>query len=179
MRWLDIPGYEGHYQVSDTGEARSLPRTLIMKNGIERSYPGKILSSNTGGFHRHVVLSGVPGRKPETWPIHQLVMLAFRGETPEGLEIRHLNDDKDDNRLENLAFGTSSDNMHDRVRNGIHHNSIKTHCKRGHPFDEENTFINHSGSRECRACRAAYMRGYQRNRRAQLKINKEEESKNA
>ena len=103
-------------------------------------------------------------------------MLAFRGETPEGLEIRHLNDDKDDNRLENLAFGTSSDNMHDRVRNGIHHNSIKTHCKRGHPFDEENTFINHSGSRECRACRATYMRGYQRKRRAQLKLNKEDKN---
>jgi hypothetical protein len=33
-------------------------------------------------------------------------------------------------------------------------NAAKTHCKRGHPFDEANTYLKSDGSgRECRACR--------------------------
>jgi hypothetical protein len=30
----------------------------------------------------------------------------------------------------------------------------KTHCKRGHPFDESNTFLRPNGSKHCRACHA-------------------------
>lgn len=33
-----------------------------------------------------------------------------------------------------------------------HYNSQKTSCKRGHPFDEENTVI-YNGSRHCKQCR--------------------------
>ena len=31
-------------------------------------------------------------------------------------------------------------------------NATKTHCKYGHPFDEENTYVNSIGRRTCRAC---------------------------
>lgn len=33
-----------------------------------------------------------------------------------------------------------------------HANSVKTECKRGHPFSTENTIITTSGSRQCREC---------------------------
>jgi len=33
-------------------------------------------------------------------------------------------------------------------------NARKTHCKRGHPFDEANTYITYRGRRDCRACSA-------------------------
>lgn len=36
---------------------------------------------------------------------------------------------------------------------GVHPNARKTHCKRGHPFDEENTRVEADGSRECRTCK--------------------------
>lgn len=32
-------------------------------------------------------------------------------------------------------------------------NRDKTHCPTGHPYDEENTYINPDGSRRCRECR--------------------------
>jgi hypothetical protein len=32
------------------------------------------------------------------------------------------------------------------------HNGAKTHCKRKHPFDEDNTLITTSGHRQCRTC---------------------------
>lgn len=35
---------------------------------------------------------------------------------------------------------------------GPHHNSLKTHCVRGHPFNEENTYVYKDGRRYCKAC---------------------------
>jgi hypothetical protein len=41
---------------------------------------------------------------------------------------------------------------------GIHPNAAKTHCKRGHPFDEENTMHRSDGTRQCRICVRARVR---------------------
>lgn len=49
--------------------------------------------------------------------VHKLVLLTFRGERPAGKQSRHLNDIKTDNRLENLAYGTPSQNQEDRRKN--------------------------------------------------------------
>lgn len=43
-------------------------------------------------------------------------------------------------------------------------NARKTHCKRGHPFDTQNTLKKQGGARACRACHAAYMRKWNRER---------------
>jgi hypothetical protein len=43
----------------------------------------------------------------------------------------------------------------------------KTHCPRGHAYDKENTRINRTGSRSCRACHRAYMRVWSRAKRAE------------
>ena len=43
----------------------------------------------------------------------------------------------------------------ENIRRGESHagqNARKTHCKYGHPFDEENTRFNRNGSRTCKAC---------------------------
>lgn len=39
-------------------------------------------------------------------------------------------------------------------------NAAKTHCMRGHAFDEANTRTTTSGGRQCVQCRRAYMRQY-------------------
>lgn len=52
--------------------------------------------------------------------VHTLVLLAFRGPRPRDMECRHLNGKKDDNRLENLAWGTKKENAADNVANGTH-----------------------------------------------------------
>jgi len=51
--------------------------------------------------------------------VHVLVLLAFAGPRPEGFHARHLNDDPEDNRIENLRWGTASENVEDTRRNGI------------------------------------------------------------
>jgi len=162
-RWLPVPGYEGHYEVSDMGRVRSLDRVLPMNGSKGRRYKGRMLKPSNAG-HPHVALVH-PDLGIRTWTIHRLVMLAFVGPLPEGLTTRHLNDDKCDNRLSNLAYGTYSENMLDRVRNGIHHQSVKTVCKEGHPLTAQNTYRYPDGRRECRTCRARQVREFQERRR--------------
>jgi hypothetical protein len=41
----------------------------------------------------------------------------------------------------------------------------QTHCKRGHLFDEANTYITPTGGRRCRTCQAEYMKIYKQGRK--------------
>lgn len=50
--------------------------------------------------------------------IHRLVAEAFIGPIPRGMEVRHINGTRSDNRLENLEIGTSSENEMDKWRHG-------------------------------------------------------------
>jgi hypothetical protein len=47
--------------------------------------------------------------------VHRLVLETFVGPCPIGQEARHLNAIKTDNRLENLVWGTRSDNEKDKI----------------------------------------------------------------
>ena len=157
-KWLPVVGYEGHYEVSDHGRVKSLARKLPVAGSGWRNYRERILRPSFAG-HPHVVMV-TPTGEQRTETIHRMLMAAFVGPCPEGMEVRHLNDVKDDNRLENLAYGTASENMLDRVRNGIHHQSIKTVCKFGHPLSHENTYRYPDGRRECRECRRRHVREF-------------------
>ena len=44
-------------------------------------------------------------------------------------------------------------------------NAAKTHCKRGHEFTPENTYITSTGSRSCRACLQAHRANYENRKR--------------
>jgi hypothetical protein len=44
-------------------------------------------------------------------------------------------------------------------------NAAKTHCPRGHPYDEVNTYHTPDGRRICRPCQRIHNRAYQRRKR--------------
>lgn len=70
----------------------------------------------TDGYAR-VQLSIGKARKVRT--VHHLVLEAFVGPCPEGCEARHvLTNNRADNRLENLAWGTRSENARDKTAHG-------------------------------------------------------------
>ncbi len=50
--------------------------------------------------------------------VHQLVLEAFVGPCPSGLECRHLDGNPDNNQLENLRWGTRLENMADKKLHG-------------------------------------------------------------
>ena len=55
---------------------------------------------------------------------------------------------------DHLFLGTKKDNNADRAakKRNNHRNDGKTHCKRGHEFTEENTYVRKTGGRLCRQC---------------------------
>lgn len=65
---------------------------------------------------------------------------------------------------DHLFAGTKTDNNRDRSEKGRnnHRNDGKTHCKRGHIFNEKNTYYRKSGGRMCRKCEANRLKEYRR-----------------
>lgn len=108
-------------------------------------------------------------KKRRDFKVHRLVMEAFVGPCPEGLEVLHWDDNPANNHLSNLRYGTRSENVKDRVRNGIHHFASRTHCLRGHEFTLENTYNppGHPTKRMCRKC--CHIRQVLRRKRIQMK----------
>lgn len=83
------------------------------RDGRVRGPSGKELQpyvNRTG--HRFFLIRG-----KKLW-LHHAVLLAYVSDRPQGAIARHLNDDPADNRLENLAWGTLSENAQDALRNG-------------------------------------------------------------
>jgi hypothetical protein len=62
---------------------------------------------------------------------------------------------------EHLEKGNPSKNTLDSVRDGTHNMARKTHCKRGHEFTPENTYLI-NGMRHCRQCRNEAQKRYYR-----------------
>jgi hypothetical protein len=116
--WKAIPGYEGQYEVSNQGNVRSLDRYVECEGPIKGRYlskkKGRALRPGPSNFgHMSVVLG-----KHNTHFVHKLVLLAFVGPAPDKHECCHSNGDPADNRLENLRWGTRSENIKDAVRHG-------------------------------------------------------------
>lgn len=149
--WTPVKGFEGFYEVSDFGSVRSVPRYVNHSKSGQVLRKGVVLSPgwNTNGYK---IVNLTQNGSSRVVTIHRVVAEAFLPNPENKRLIRHLNDIKVDNRLENLAWGTNSDNSYDAVRNGVHNESRKTHCPKGHPYDEENTY-RQGTSRKCRTCR--------------------------
>ena len=170
-RWLSVPGYPG-YEVSDQGRVRSLDREVRSRWGTPKTLKGKILSqrlvggNGSIGRYRACTLFRDGERKPVT--VHILMLETFVSPRPEGMWGCHRDDNPANNSLENLYWGSPSENVFDKVRNGHHPDANKTHCPQGHEYTEENTYIKpRTGHRECRTChcdqvKRAYRRSKQR-----------------
>lgn len=126
--WKAIPGYEGSHEVSNRGRVRSLSRFVEYKDGRKpRFFKGKLLAIQSladTGYHQVVLTSK---GKAETFPVHTLVLLAFRGPKPRSdMECRHLDGNPGNNRLSNLKWGTKKENQQDRIRHGTDDNGEKS-----------------------------------------------------
>jgi hypothetical protein len=117
--WKDIPGYEGKYQASNCGRVKNLERIIIRphpKSKIPTKYKihGRLLKTVVN-FHGYLVV-GLGSHN--TQKVHRLIVLTFLGGCPSGMEVRHLNGRKTDNRIENLSYGTRTENHIDRYGHG-------------------------------------------------------------
>lgn len=152
--WRHVPDQPPHVMASNKGRVRLEPRVISTARG-PRNMPEKYLkiSKTAKGYERVSIGDG-------GYSVHRLVCKAFNGlpTNHEELLVMHLNDTPDDNRPENLRWGTAKDNQQDAVRKGRQSMLRKTHCPKGHPYDEENTYIRPNGDRKCRTCHKLFSR---------------------
>jgi hypothetical protein len=164
-RWAWVTGHEGLYRVSNRGDVWSTPRP-----------------QTRGGFLRQAVTKAngyhwvSPSKDGEQRPreVHKIVMEAFVGPCPEGLEVRHLDGNPGNNCWApgseeetvaaggNLIYGTHTENIRDKKRHGTEWQSNVTQCPKGHDYTPENTRIFKSGSRACKACARIQSREWMR-----------------
>lgn len=161
--WKPVHHYIGTYSVSDWGRVRSEERVVRRRlpNGeyIGHTVPQKILSTppNADGY---LIVRLTRNGVATTRYVHDLVARSFLGVKKPGKEVRHLDDDKANARLSNLAYGTRSQNMLDCVRNGHHQFASRTACAAGHEYTAQNTFRrpDRPGTRICLTCESTYQR---------------------
>jgi hypothetical protein len=117
MKWVDIPGWETRYKISEFGDIRSKDMTVGAKSGKTAVRKGRALAPvrKNNGYFCVTLTDGV--NRPQI-AVHRLVARAFIGECPIGLHVLHSDGDKANNHYSNLRYGTPADNVADTKRHG-------------------------------------------------------------
>lgn len=95
MEWRDVVGYEGLYQINSYGEIRSLKSMMKQKPSID-------------GYTR---INLTKDKIHKKHPVHRLVAQSFIDNPLNKPFINHKNGLRSDNRIENLEWCTTSENL--------------------------------------------------------------------
>ena len=117
--WKDIKGYEGLYQVSNFGNVRSLDRLAHCGKYGKGVYKGKLLKpiDRGNGYYR---ISLSVNSKIKFKGVHNLVAETFIPNPDNKPFVCHIDNNTSNNKLENLYWGTQSENIKQCVRDGRH-----------------------------------------------------------
>lgn len=107
--WKDVVGYVGLYMVSSLGRVKSLNYLRMKRERILKS------AKHKKGY-LYVVLSKNNIKK--THRIHRLVLEAFIGLCPKGMESCHNDGNPGNNFIGNLRYDTPKNNMKDQIKHG-------------------------------------------------------------
>ena len=114
--WKPISGYEGKYEVSSFGRVRSVDhqRAVVPKDTV-CTIKGRILKpAKTSSGYMGVTLCKDGRRITES--VHRLVAMAFVPGYFDGAHVNHIDENKENNRADNLEWVTPTENN----RHGLH-----------------------------------------------------------
>lgn len=129
--WKPIARWEDLYQVSNRGRVRSLDRTAMNRVGHLRTTRGRVLEPSRMKSG-HLQVSLYRGGERLCTTVHTLVMAAFVGPRPPGMDICHGDSDPTNNHVSNLRYDTRRGNIEDTMATGrisrgtARHNNVLT-----------------------------------------------------
>ena len=106
--WKVVNSKSKSYMVSNIGRVKSCARTIVGSNRVSRKLREKILKQRCDADGYPLVHIDA-----KTIKVPKIVAEAFIGQRPSGMEIRHLDGNPRNNKIENLAYGTHSENVLD------------------------------------------------------------------
>ena len=121
--WKKIEGFDGKYYISANGEIYSIPAKRILKPCI----------GNTG---YEVVCLRAPNGKSKQYTVHRLVALTFLP-NPENLPIiNHKDENKLNNKVDNLEWTTAKGNYQEYLKNNQRKVNKPKYFKKDLPNEE-------------------------------------------
>ena len=114
--YRDIPGFPG-YRVSIGGKVESRWGTSGHSRGRLVS-AWHVIRPKVNRVSGHLFVNMRRDGTTFTRTVHRLVLEAFVGPCPPGLECRHIDSNPANNDLGNLAWGTRAENIADRLGRG-------------------------------------------------------------
>ena len=103
--WRSVVGYEGLYEVSNLG------RVKTVKTGRIKKFTSHCLDTRP-------FLQIWKNNTPKIFRPHTLVLTAFIGPRPDGMECCHNDGNPWHNMLSNLRWDTAASNQKDRIKHG-------------------------------------------------------------
>lgn len=95
--------YNENYYISADGDVYSCITNTILKHYIDHD-----------GYHRVDIYID---HKPKHIKVHKLVYISWIGPIPKGMQINHIDDNKDHNHYSNLYLGNQKENINDCIKN--------------------------------------------------------------
>lgn len=120
MKWKNVRGYEGYYQVSNLGHVKRV-------KPASGTYYGKLLkpivrhsSQSSRKTYPCVTVSLSKDGKLRIFHVSRLVAAAFIGPCPAGLQVNHKDGDTFNNASWNLEYVTNKENAQHAVNLGLY-----------------------------------------------------------
>jgi hypothetical protein len=113
--WKWVRNYKGRYKVSTFGRVKSVRRQFQTWQG-PKWLKARFLKG-TPSNHGHLTVNLTKNGRCKSHYIHRLVLEAFVGPCPDGMECRHTPDpNPTNNRLTNIRWGTKHGQFCDRIK---------------------------------------------------------------
>lgn len=175
-KWVPLFGYEDAYLINTAGDIKGLTRKTQQAGNLVPQYyvyrKRKIPKEDFWKYHdyKRVILWDTRLKKGINHYVHRLVWESFKGEIPDGMQINHLNEIKDDNRLENLNLVTPKENINygtAHIRTVEKESYSKTEAQEilDYKFTKNIDIINYDGVRgigtfKCNTCNSVFKRKF-------------------